>query len=168
MQHTLLPRSTGLLFVLRTLGPTIPTLKLIDVTIGYPGIDPASYGQEYYTLRSIFMQCIPPPTVHIHLRVYDVARDVPIGDVSKAGRVTRGAEASESETEAFELWLRQRWAEKDNMLAGFYRDGKFPSAQEAVDIPLELRSNAEVLVAFSCFIPIVAVYCGLKVKSWIF
>lgn len=36
--HTLLPRSTGLLFCLRTLLPRIPTLKLLDLTIAYPGI----------------------------------------------------------------------------------------------------------------------------------
>ena len=42
------------------------------------------YGQSYYTLRSIFFDRIPPPVIHMHLRMFDVARDVPIGDLSSA------------------------------------------------------------------------------------
>jgi hypothetical protein len=37
-RHLLLPRSTGLLFCLRSLSPRIPDLKLVDLTIGYPGV----------------------------------------------------------------------------------------------------------------------------------
>ena len=38
MRHTLLPRSTGLLYCLRSLSPQIPGLHLLDVTIAYDGI----------------------------------------------------------------------------------------------------------------------------------
>lgn len=168
LSHVLLPRSTGLLFVLRTLAPSVPSLKLVDMTIAYPGIDPAAYGQEYYTLRSIFMQGIPPPKVHIHLRIFDVARDIPIGDVSKASGIGRGAEASESEREAFDLWLRDRWTEKDRLMAGFYRDGKFTPGKEGANIPLVLRSNLDVLNAFCFFVPVLAIRFGLKAKAWLF
>lgn len=41
------PRSTGLLFILRTLLPEIPDLKLLDVTIGYPGVPYGKYPQEW-------------------------------------------------------------------------------------------------------------------------
>lgn len=37
MSHTLLPRSTGLHYSLRSLAPRIPSLELIDITVAYPG-----------------------------------------------------------------------------------------------------------------------------------
>lgn len=41
------PRSTGLLFCLRTLLPEIPDLQLLDVTIGYPGVPFGKYPQNW-------------------------------------------------------------------------------------------------------------------------
>ncbi|KAI5116740.1 hypothetical protein M0805_000434 [Coniferiporia weirii] len=82
MTHTLLPRSTGLHFALRALLPRVPSLKLLDITVAYPGIPPMGYGQAYYTIRSIFMDRVPPLSVHMHLRLIDIAADVPIGDLS--------------------------------------------------------------------------------------
>lgn len=43
---TLHPRSTGLLFCLRTLLPQVPDLQLLDVTIGYPGVPLGKYPQD--------------------------------------------------------------------------------------------------------------------------
>lgn len=40
------------------------------------------YGQSYYTLRSIFFDGVPPPRIHLHLRLFDVSKEVPIGDLS--------------------------------------------------------------------------------------
>jgi 1-acyl-sn-glycerol-3-phosphate acyltransferase len=37
MKNTLLPRSTGLHYSLRSLVPRIPDLKLLDLTVVYPG-----------------------------------------------------------------------------------------------------------------------------------
>ncbi|KAI6045007.1 acyltransferase-domain-containing protein [Pisolithus marmoratus] len=37
LHNVLLPRSTGLLYSLRSLSPRLPTLKLLDITIIYPG-----------------------------------------------------------------------------------------------------------------------------------
>jgi len=82
MQNTLLPRSTGLHYCLRSLSPQIPDLHMLDVTVAYEGIPPKGYGQSYYTLRSIFIDGIPPPRIHMHLRLYDVRKDVPLGDLS--------------------------------------------------------------------------------------
>ena len=49
------------------------------------GIPPLGYGQSYYTLRSIFFDGVPPPRIHFHLRLFDVSKEVPIGDLfSKA------------------------------------------------------------------------------------
>ncbi|KAG8987453.1 hypothetical protein FRB90_003331, partial [Tulasnella sp. 427] len=131
MRNCLLPRSTGLLFALRTLSPYVPDLHLLDITMGYPGIPPAGYGQSYYTLRSVFLDRVPPPELHIHMRMYQVARDVPIGDVghAKDGHVGRGAEASDEETKVFGEWLLSRWREKDELLETFYRSGRFWSGE---------------------------------------
>jgi len=42
------------------------------------GIPPMKYGQSYYTLQSIFFDGVPPPVIHMHLRVFNVGKDVPI------------------------------------------------------------------------------------------
>ena len=99
MTNILLPRSTGLHYTLRSLVPRIPDLHLIDLTVVYPGtamssakytsdityyagIPPLGYGQSYYTLRSIFFDGVPPPSIHIHMRKFHVQQQVPIGDLS--------------------------------------------------------------------------------------
>ncbi|KIO31945.1 hypothetical protein M407DRAFT_241659 [Tulasnella calospora MUT 4182] len=192
MRNCLLPRSTGLLFALRTLSPYVPGLHVLDITMGYPGIPPAGYGQSYYTLRSVFLDRVPPPELHIHMRMYQVARDVPIGDVghAKDGNVGRGAEASEEEKKVFEEWLIRRWREKDDLLEAFYRTGRFFSGNEnpvestagevegegkgkmkgvdAVEIPLEVRSGMDILQAYCWFLPWVVWYECKKVKGTIF
>ncbi|EJC98701.1 acyltransferase-domain-containing protein [Fomitiporia mediterranea MF3/22] len=97
MTHTLLPRSTGLQYSLRALVPRVRNLKLLDITVAYPGIPPATDGQTFYTIRSIFMDRVPPPIVHMHLRLLDVASEVPIGDLSGSNpAVTPPVTAGES------------------------------------------------------------------------
>lgn len=44
-ENLLLPRSTGLLYSLRTLSTIMPDLVLYDLTIGYPGMSVGSYAQ---------------------------------------------------------------------------------------------------------------------------
>lgn len=80
LRHCLLPRSTGSLFCMRALSRKIPNLKLIDLTIGYPGVPPNGYGQDYYTLQSIFGHGHPPPKVHIHIKIIPIS-EIPIGDL---------------------------------------------------------------------------------------
>lgn len=175
MQHMLLPRSTGLLFCLRALAPHMPELKLLDVTVAYPGIPRGGYGQAYYTLRSVFMQGVPPPRVHVHLRLYDVARDIPIG-------TPRGAEeASPPERAVFDKWLLERWQEKDKLMetrltgGGFNSSTQVPSSSSvavvegpkdmkkwdeekggngAVEWPIRLNSKTEIMDAFCWFGPV--------------
>ncbi|KAG8955404.1 hypothetical protein FRC04_008755 [Tulasnella sp. 424] len=188
MRNCLLPRSTGLLFALRTLSPYVPDLHVLDITMGYPGIPPAGYGQSYYTLRSVFLDRVPPPELHIHMRMYQVARDIPIGDAGSAkdGNVGRGAEAKPEETKVFEEWLIRRWREKDDLLETFYRTGRFFSGGEkpvestaggekgkmaggdAVEIPLEVRSGWDYLQAYCWFLPWIVWYEWRKVKGAIF
>ena len=173
MSHTLLPRSTGLLYSLRALSSCVPDLQLLDITVAYPGmsctflfeqthshstlvgVPPTGYGQSYYTLRSIFFDRIPPPAVHMHIRRFDVAKHVPIGALSQPNGSPRGqtigVDVPEDERNAFDIWLRNRWSEKDQLMQRFYDTGSFsPSLDKspALDIPLRLRHNREILDAY--------------------
>ena len=142
--YTLLPRSTGLLFCLRSLEPRINTLRLLDVTIAYPGIPRDGYGQDYYTLQSIYGLGIPPPVIHMHLRSDSVKYDVPIGRDSLTSSHTTGAEATEEEKKEFERWLLERFRVKDQQMELFHQKGKLHEG-EFVDIPVRLRNVKELL-----------------------
>ncbi|PWN90411.1 acyltransferase-domain-containing protein [Acaromyces ingoldii] len=167
-RNLLLPRSTGLLFCLRSLAADISDLKLVDFTIGYPGIPPAGYGQSYYTLRSIFMQGVPPPAVHIHFTILPSRSTDPQDKISPPlGKLPTDAaeasrqESSQEEKTRFEAWLLNRWRNKDDLMDRFYRDGDFvggqygrykamddegkrqPDDRQYVEVPVELKSIRE-------------------------
>lgn len=146
----------------------IPDLKLVDITIGYPGIPSTGYGQDFYTLRSMFFQGIAPPAIHLHLRLYSMP-EIPFGSVNAGDSVERGAEATAEESAIFEKWLINRWAEKDRLMGGFYKNGHFSSTEGAsttgpVEIPIRLRSTWEIGNAL-CFLAPVVVYYGFK-SAW--
>ncbi|KAF2703170.1 acyltransferase-domain-containing protein [Pleomassaria siparia CBS 279.74] len=107
MKHQLLPRSTGLRFCLQELRQT--TEWLYDCTIAYEGVPPGQFGQDIFTLRSSFFEGRPPKSVNMHWRRFHYDT-IPI-DNSKA----------------FEVWLRNRWREKDYMLEYFSRNNRFPA-----------------------------------------
>lgn len=182
MTHTLLPRSTGLQYSLRSLAPRIPALQLVDITMAYPGIPPLGYGQAYYTLRSIFLDGVPPPAVHMHVRIFDVARAVPIGDVSASdpAGLPSGAQRNgggggsaavevvvpERERVNFEEWLQKLWREKDALMSRFLESGSFAGkGQKEVEIPLRLRKIREYLDAYCFFGPAVACYAWSKLRG---
>ncbi|KAF7972666.1 hypothetical protein HWV62_17206 [Athelia sp. TMB] len=176
--HVLLPRATGLHYSLRALAPRVPALKLVDLTIVYPGVPvagagagEAEYAQGFYTLRSIFFDRVPPPVVHMHVRVFDVVQDVPIGEVAAAGKekgnglAKAGLEGGETapaevefpaaEREAFDGWLRALWADKDALIERFHATGSFGEKADAtrVDVPVALKTRREALNAFAFFVP---------------
>lgn len=136
------------------------------------GIPEFKYGQAYYTLRSIFMDRIPPPAVHMHIRVFDVSRDVPVGDVSASNpnvlpqnkSKAVETEVPEKEKEVFDRWLRDLWREKDSMMVRYLETGSFAEeGQKGVVIPVELRSKWEALKPFGFFIPDVVGWARGKV-----
>lgn len=121
------PRSTGLLFCLRTLLPAVPDLQLLDVTIGYPGVPFGKYPQEWYSLTSVFFRSVPPPTVRIHLHLYsDLGKKA--GVVPAVTDLASGEAASPEEIHAFELWLRSTWAKKEAMLEQWSHEPPLPKA----------------------------------------
>ncbi|XPS98860.1 hypothetical protein M3J09_008053 [Ascochyta lentis] len=107
MKHQLLPRSTGLKFCLNELKDT--TEWLYDCTIAYEGVPPGQFGQDIFTLRSTFFEGRPPKSVNMHWRRFHLD-DIPIQN-----------------TKAFEVWLRNRWREKDYMLEYFQKHSRFPA-----------------------------------------
>lgn len=132
------------------------------------------YGQHYYTLRSIFLQGIPPPAVHLHLRRFDVRKEVPIGDISasRADGLPKAGNADaveiavpEQERVAFEEWLRARWRDKDAAMERWHATGAFVEGGKRVEIPLELASVKEVLDAFCFFVPALACYTWSKLRG---
>ena len=132
------PRSTGLLFALRTLLPQIPDLKLMDITIGYPGVPYGKYPQDYYGLLSIFFRSVPPPSIHMHLHIYDdlASPDCPIPSLTTSNKPADETAvkpdtglASPEEARAFELWLRGVWQTKEKRMERFYQDHKFVSSE---------------------------------------
>ncbi|CAO1618018.1 unnamed protein product [Sympodiomycopsis kandeliae] len=133
--NLLLPRSTGLLYCSRALKRQIEDLKLVDVTIGYPGIPPAGYGQSYYTLRSIYMQGVPPPSVHLSFTIRNFSTttsDANDASTAPLGALTKSQlEATESEKQVFDEWLLKRWREKDELMNEFYKNGDFVHSQFA-------------------------------------
>jgi len=114
LKHQILPRSTGLQFCLQELRNTVD--YVYDCTIAYEGIPLGGYGQDVFTLRSVYFQGRPPKSVNMHWRRFAV-KDMPIDD-----------------KDAMHEWTLARWREKDELLAKFQETGKFPAAVEAVSI----------------------------------
>ncbi|ORY23045.1 acyltransferase-domain-containing protein [Naematelia encephala] len=139
------PRSTGLLFCLRTLIPQVPDLKLLDLTIGYPGIPLGNYPQDHYGLLSVFFRSVPPPTVHLHMHLYSDLSSPDSGIPSLISpRTTEIIEgegkddsvppgdtglATKEEARAFELWIRDVWTKKEQRMKAFYAEQKFVSSE---------------------------------------
>jgi len=133
------------------------------------------YGQDYYTLRSIFMNGIPPPVIHIHLKMFDVAADIPIGDMSAKPTLVSGAPSKhiaevdipEQEKEAFDTWLRELWQEKDETMTRFFETKLFRSSSghAPVEIPLKLHRRREFFDAFCFFLPAGAGYLWGKIRQ---
>lgn len=155
-------------YALRALSPRVPDLYLLDATIVYPGVPEMGYGQSYYTMRSVGIAGVPPPRVHVHLKLYHVKRDVPIGSLS-----TGEVDVSEEDRVKFEEWMRARFVEKDAEFERYYTigsladtkshiipeprveysraangDAKVHSPRE-IALPLRLRSVWETLDAFA-------------------
>ncbi|GAA5992140.1 hypothetical protein JCM10908_001784 [Rhodotorula pacifica] len=129
-KHLLLPRSTGLYFALRQLARTTPSLKLVDITVGYPLPRSAPstdstplYASDYYTLPSVLLSHVPPPELHIHIRTFALS-EIPLGKLDETAD-DRNDEGTEAEKRVFEKWLQARWAEKDALMERFRTEGTF-------------------------------------------
>lgn len=68
------------------------------------------FGQDYYTLRSIYLRGQSPPSVNMYWRKFEV-KDIPLDDPTK-----------------FDLWMRERWIEKDALMEEYLVTGRFPAS----------------------------------------
>ncbi|KAF9068013.1 acyltransferase-domain-containing protein [Rhodocollybia butyracea] len=172
MTNTLLPRSTGLLYSLRSLAPRVKDLHMLDVTMSYPGIPHRGYGQSYYTLRSMFFDGVSPPALNMHLRLFHVQK-LPIGDLSNTnpsevpdnspnGHAVE-VDIPESEKAEFDAWLRDLWREKDESMTRLLEQGRFSTKDLPVyEIPMRLKRTRDMFDAFALFLP--TIFFG-KMKS---
>lgn len=103
--------------------------------------------------------------------MFDVAKDVPIGDISRSivsnGSVDNPADLdiSECEKDTFDLWLRKLWSEKDDYITKFLETGTIPNRQNPVEIPLELRKRSEIAEAYCFFVPLLVAYWGKRLTD---
>ncbi|MCJ1353552.1 MAG: hypothetical protein MMC33_003538 [Icmadophila ericetorum] len=111
LKHQLLPRSTGLYFCLQELKGTVDWVY--DCTIAYEGIPEGGYGQDYFTLRSTYIQGRPPKSVNMYWRRFALS-SIPL-----------------DEPKSFEAWLFKQWLEKDELLEQYVRTGRFPPLQDS-------------------------------------
>ena len=116
----------------------------------------------------------------MHIRRFDVAKEVPIGNVSQA-RGNSGAlphdpplgqtvQVPEDERQVFDTWLRDRWTEKDQLIQHFHDTGSFSSSLKKypeIDVPLQLRHKREILDAFCFFIPPIFAFIWAQVRRLI-
>jgi len=139
MKHQLLPRSRGIQFCLQRLKTT--TEWLYDCTIAYEGVPEGQYGQDIFTLRSSMFEGRPPKSVNMYFRRFKIST-IPLNN-----------------DKSFEVWLRNRWREKDYLLEHFSRFNCFPEddmwmvkqqkagrkqfvAQPAKNITTQIKSNS--------------------------
>ena len=107
MQHTLLPRSTGLQFILQQLKESVE--YVYDCTIAYEGVARGEFAQDIFTVGASYFGGRPPKSVNMYWRRFRTD-SIPVDDPKK-----------------FELWLRQRWMEKDKFIEDYLRTGRFPA-----------------------------------------
>ncbi|RFU26219.1 hypothetical protein B7463_g10122, partial [Scytalidium lignicola] len=113
MQHVILPRSTGTFFCLNELKGTVE--YVYDCTVAYEGVPRGKFGQDYFTLHSTYLQGRPPKSVNMYWRRFAIA-DMPLDDPHK-----------------FDLWLREKWYEKDALMEQYINTGRFPEFESAVN-----------------------------------
>lgn len=126
----LLPRATGLRHTLLKLNPTVK--YLYDATIHYDGIPKGTYGEDFFTLRNMYLRGLCPKRVQMHWRRFHIA-DIPYQD-----------------KDTFEAWLLERWREKDAMLEKYEATGSFTNDEVVLpEVPMKLESNLQVFQIFS-------------------
>ena len=115
----------------------------------------------------------------MHIRVFDVATDVPVGEVARGSesssatpngnthvqKAAAEAEVPEAEREAFDEWLRNLWGAKDRNMETYLRTGSFvDDSSLQTEVPLAVRSSRDILDAYCFFVPAVGAYLLSKVR----
>jgi lysocardiolipin and lysophospholipid acyltransferase len=117
-RHVLHPRTTGLLFCLSTLRQHKGIDAVYDLTLGY------LEGPMVSKLGLFKGQ--PPHEVHVHVRRYPIA-SVPEDNAD------------------IERWCQDLWSQKEQRLADFHRDRRFPGDMVPPNPQYPLRRNLATL-----------------------
>lgn len=105
-EHMLLPRSTGMYFCLSELKGSVE--YIYDCTVAYEGIPRGQFGEQYFTLSSTYFEGRPPKSVNFYWRRFRVD-DIPLDNAK-----------------SFDVWLCERWYEKDALMEEYVSTGRFP------------------------------------------
>ncbi|KAI8337434.1 acyltransferase-domain-containing protein [Chlamydoabsidia padenii] len=143
-RYTLLPRSSGLHLCIESLGDSVEWLY--DLTIGYCGVKIGDYPENVYTMGNIFFYNKQPKEIHVHVRRF-LVKDIPVQDKA-----------------AFDQWMYQRWVEKDDLMAHFYKEGRFPGTKNTFDFPLCLPDLSRLILPSLLLLP----YVPLLLVTWYF
>ena len=84
------------------------------------------YGQDYFTLRSTYLEGRPPKSVNMYWRRFAVS-SIPVDD-----------------PKAFEKWLSKVWLEKEALLEQFAANGRFPTDDEAQEEKVNGEAGARL------------------------
>jgi hypothetical protein len=89
------------------------------------------YGQDYFTLRSVYLEGRTPKSVNMYWRRFAMS-SIPLDDPEK-----------------FDLWLRERWTEKDALIEQYMATGRFPESADlainGTDSSLEQKGQSGFL-----------------------
>ncbi|KAK3896780.1 hypothetical protein C8A05DRAFT_39670 [Staphylotrichum tortipilum] len=153
-EHVLLPRSTGTYYCLNELRGTVD--YVYDCTVAYEGVPRGKFGEKIFTLAGTYVRGQSPKSVNFYWRRFRVA-DIPLAD-----------------QEEFDLWLRDRWYEKDALLEQYITTGRFPPSpadaltkgQESF-LETEVRTRhwwefAQIFTVVGAF----ALVVNLLLKTW--
>jgi lysocardiolipin and lysophospholipid acyltransferase len=81
------------------------------------------YGQDYFTLKRVYLEEHGPKKVHMHWRRFAVS-NIPTSD-----------------SKAFDKWLHDRWVEKDALLEYHAQHGHFPVGGETTSLSKESNGS---------------------------
>ncbi|KAI8911051.1 acyltransferase-domain-containing protein [Gorgonomyces haynaldii] len=140
-KFVILPKATGVFMCADTLMPQVNTL--FDITVGYSGLKQEQIPYEEYLIENCFFAGQYPKEVHMHIRTFQLQQvdgfDGKITQESIKGEEIQATKESEafdpltnSRREAFSIWLRKRFMEKDALLERFYEHGSFESEHRLV------------------------------------
>lgn len=123
LNHVLLPRVTGLRHSLRILKQSCDVVY--DVTIGYSGVEPHTYGEAIYTLGAVFIKGKSPQLTDMYWRAFRID-DIPGLELNDDNVDEEEAAKEEAKAiEKFQDWLFGIWDEKDQLLDTYYKHGTF-------------------------------------------
>ena len=65
------------------------------------------------------------------------------------------------DSQAFDQWLLDRWAEKEKLLKHFQSYGRFPTDEAYIQADIELHKSMEILQVFTCLFAVLAAWWTL-------